>query len=339
MMSVNIANALNKQGVDSYLCATRKEGALKLKLNGNVEYVFLNKKMSFDISAILRLRSYIKSHKIDIIHAHSSSYFIASIVKFSLPNVKLIWHDHFGNSENLKERKLFPLRLFSKYFHAIISVNNLLKKWSENNLKAKDVYYLPNFASLSDTSQKTVLKGENGSRIVCLAGFRPQKDHQTLLSAFNIVVKKHEDLTLHLIGNHYNDIYIERIKLFIDKNNLSNKVFLYHNATDVKEILAQASIGVLSSVSEGLPVSLLEYGLAKLPVVVTDVGECGSVLNKGEFGLLVPPSDKNQFSLALVKMISDIDLRAKFSLDFNQHIIENYSEQKIIHKLLDIYKL
>ncbi|PHR74586.1 MAG: glycosyltransferase [Lutibacter sp.] len=338
MMSVNIANAVKTQDVESYLCATREEGALKQKLDNDVKYIFLKRKRSFDISAILRLRKYIKNNKIDIIHAHSSSYFISSIVKLLTPNVKLIWHDHYGDSEHLKERKKNPLKMLSRYFYAIISVNNLLKKWSKNNLKAKNVYYVPNFASLSDASQKTVLKGEKGKRIICLAGFRSQKDHLNLLKAFKIVLDLHPNWTLHLVGNQYGDDYFKSVKDYIDRNDLLDNSYMYHNVIDIKNILTQSTIGVLSSKSEGLPVSLLEYGLAKLPVIVTKVGECERVLVGGKFGMLVSPSDEKMLAINIEEMISNFDLRNRFSDEFHQHIIENYSEQKIIHKLLDIYK-
>ena len=54
-----------------------------------------------------------------------------------------------------------------------------------------------------------------------------------------------------------------------------------------------ADCGVLSSVSEGLPVSLLEYGMAGLPVIVTDVGQCAEVVGNGRFGRVVPPGKPN----------------------------------------------
>lgn len=337
MMSVNIANGLDKQNVKSYLCATRKEGALKLKLNDTVKYIFLNKKSAFDIFAILRLKRFINANEINIIHAHSSSYFIASIVKVLIPKVKLIWHDHYGNSEHLPERKKQPLKYFSKYFKGIISVNNLLKIWAIENLKTSKVYYLSNFATLSDSKKEIVLKGIDGKRIVCLAGLRPQKDHRTLLKAFEKIMVNNNEWTLHLVGNHYNDKYYQTIKSFIIEKELSNRVHLYHNVIDVKNILSQTTIAVLSSVSEGLPVSLLEYGLAKLSVVVTNVGECRDVLGNGKYGLLVEPSNERELALNIETLINDKELRIKFSLEFNKHVIENYSEDKIIYKLLKIY--
>lgn len=337
MMSINIANALAKQNIESHLCSTRLEGSLKTKLFTNVEYIYLNKKRTLDIAAIFRLSKYIKNNKIDIVHAHSSSYFLASIIKIFSPTILLVWHDHNGNSEDLDNRKINSIKYFSKYFHAIISVNDLLKSWAKNNLRTNDVYYLPNFAVLNDEVHKTKLKGIEGKRIVCLAGFRPQKDHLTLLKSFKHIQEKYQKWTLHLVGNHYGDAYYQDIKSFIIDNNLDNVVFLYHDSTDIKYVLSQASIAVLSSISEGLPVSLLEYGLARLPVVVTSVGECKQVLKNGRLGLLTPPSDEDELAKSISKLVNDLDLRIQYSNLFYRHVLENYSEEKIIHRLLKIY--
>lgn len=337
MMAINIANSLSNNGVESYLCATRNEGSLKQKLNKNVNYLFLNRKQTLDIKAVLKLKNYIKKNDISIIHAHSSSYFIATLTKLLAPKVKLIWHDHFGGSETVSQRKEQPIRFCSNYFSAVIGVNQKLRDWSENNLKAKQFYYLPNFAVLNDATQKTNLNGIEGKRIVCLAGFRPQKDHLNLLNAFKTVLQSNTDWTLHLVGNHYNDEYFHQIEAFIQFNNLSDSTFLYHNAIDIKNILLQADIGVLSSKSEGLPVALLEYGLSKLPVVVTDVGECADVVINEKFGFAVPPNDDILLSKKLEELVLDAELRSSIGNNFYNHINENYSEQKIIHKLLNIY--
>lgn len=338
MMSVNIANALSKQkGIESFLCATRVEGALKSKLSLEINYLFLNKKSTLDILAIFKLKRYIQEHKISIVHAHSSSYFITTLIKLMNPKLRLIWHDHFGNRLNFSKKEIFPLRFCSNYFSAVIGVNKKLKDWSDKNLKTKQVYYIPNFASLSDSKNKTSLKGNEGKRIVCLAGFRPQKDHINLLKAFIIISKKHPDWTLHLVGNHNSDIYFNDVKTCIQFNNLNNSVFLYHQATDVKNILSQSDIGVLSSKSEGLPVSLLEYGLAKLPVVITDVGECANVVSNGKYGFVVPREEEKILAQKMEELVLNENSRKDLGDNFCNHINENYSEQKIIHKLLKIY--
>ena len=82
-VAVNYANALHDRIEFSALAVTRKEGALKELLYDEVPYLFLKRTKTVDIAALLRLRRFIREHKIQILQAHGSSYFIASLVNGS----------------------------------------------------------------------------------------------------------------------------------------------------------------------------------------------------------------------------------------------------------------
>lgn len=340
MMAVNIANALKEKGVESHLCATRQEGDLKAKIASNVGYLYLNKKNALDFKALKKLHQYITKNKIDIIHAHATSYFTAFLIKLWLPKINIIWHDHYGESENLGTRKKFPLSLISNSFNTVISVNGKLYQWANKNLKTKHSKYLANFPEFGQTTANTTqLLGLNEKRIVCLANLRPQKDHLNLLRAFKIVQEKHTDWTLNLVGLDSNDAYSEEIKSYISAYNLNASVFLYGSCMDTKHILEQATIGVLASKSEGLPVALLEYGLAKLPVVVTGVGECGTVVSNLESGLVVPPNDENKLGEGLLFLIENEHQRKVFGENLYKKVYLNYSKSAFITQLIALYHL
>ncbi|WP_347175234.1 glycosyltransferase [Polaribacter uvawellassae] len=335
VLAVNIANGLFDQNINSHLCTTRSEGVLKENLNPNVGYVFLNRKKIIDFKAIIKLSKYIKKNNIKIVHAHSTSSFIAVCVKILNPKIKVVWHDHYGKSEFLNNRKVFYLKVFSYFFSAIISVNNDLKRWALKNLKTKHVFFIRNFPVFSNQDKSTTLSGLEEKRIVHLAGYRKQKDHLNLLNAFLQVSKENNDWTLHLIGKSYNDDYSDKIQNFIDDNNLSNKVFQYGVCSDIQHILTQATIGVLSSKSEGLPISLLEYGLAKIPAIVTDVGECNLVIK--DLSFIVPPSNSTILAKAIQTLINSKSKRETLALEINNIVVSNFSKKEIIFKLIDIY--
>ena len=90
-MAVNYANALQKKLGFSALCTTREEGQLKAMLSPEVGYLFLGKKKALDFKAILKLRSYVKKNKIEFIHAHSSSFFTAVLLKNEPVWISEIW--------------------------------------------------------------------------------------------------------------------------------------------------------------------------------------------------------------------------------------------------------
>lgn len=337
MMAVNIANALAARGIQSHLCVTRMEGDLKNKINANVSYLFLNKKGNLDVKALLKLKNYIQKNKIQIVHAHSSSFFYAGLLKLRLPSLKLFWHDHYGKSEQIENRKVPFLAFFSRFFTGIISVNSILKNWAKQYLHCKNVTYLANFAALDIQESVTLLKGNSGKRMICLAGYRPQKDHLNLLQAFQKIVETHPDWSLHLVGKGYQDDYHRKIDAFIIQNQLESHVFQYGVKTDIAHILSQCNIGILSSESEGLPVSLLEYGLAGLAVIVTDVGECKSVLEQGKWGAIVPARDFNALADGLEKMLQNEEERINFAKGFQQHVQTQYGEESFVQILLKLY--
>ena len=100
-MAVSYANALSAEIAFSGLIATRKEGALKDELQSDVPYWFANRKSVLDFKALWRTRTFVKEHKVSILHAHSSSFFFAVLLKIIQPSLKIVWHDHYGYSLSL----------------------------------------------------------------------------------------------------------------------------------------------------------------------------------------------------------------------------------------------
>jgi len=334
-MAVNYANALAKQINFSGLVVSRREGSLLNQIDDGVSYLFLNRKNVIDFKALLKLRNYVVLHKVTFVHAHSTSFFLASLLKLLCPSLKIIWHDHYGESEFLKKRPLLALRLIVPFFSGIIAVNQKLKLWAQQRLKFKKVLYLPNFPS-EDTVvlDHTFLHGIDGKRIISLANLRLQKDHFLLLDVACKLKLSHPEWTFHMVGKDFDDAYSRQIKSFIVENSLEKNVFLYGTKQDIKSILYQSTIAILTSQSEGLPVALLEYGLNKKPVVVTNVGEMASLVQSGINGFLVPSKHKQMFYGALVKLIENDSLQAELGIALYKKIQDAYSEEVVITQYL-----
>lgn len=330
-MAVNYANALSSKMEFSGIAVTRKEGNLQLQLKKEVNYFFLNKKTTFDFKAIFRLNNIIKSNKIDVIHAHGTSFFIAFIVKIFNLKTKLIYHEHYGNRSNQSIFNNLLLLFCLLFFNKILVVNHQLQKWFLKN-GFTNTFFISNFASF-DVSIKptTKLIGINGKRIVCLANLKNPKNHFFLLQAFNISNLKEDFWTLHLIGENYKDDYSNTISKYIVENNLNEFVSIYDVKSDIQNILSQATIGVLASTNEGFPVTLLEYGLAKLPVISTNVGFCSEIVIENETGLLFNPTNLNEFVTKLKSLILNNELQKQFGEKLNVLIKENYSEEAVLN--------
>ncbi|WP_124980893.1 glycosyltransferase [Nonlabens xiamenensis] len=336
-MAVNIANAMARAGQPAFLCASRKEGMLKSQIDDRVNYLFAEREGKLGIRGIVRIKNFVQEHDIQIIHAHATSFFAASMTKILLPHLLIVWHDHYGKSENLDQRDAKLIKVCKGFFNAVIAVNTKLQEWATKELGIHSSHYLANFTVPSDdTNIDNELPGQSGKRIVCLANLRPQKDQITLIDAFAKLDPEFQQWTLHICGKDFNNTYSRKLKSFIQESRLEERVFLHGSRTDIPGVLSSCDIGVLSSISEGLPLALLEYGLYGLPVVSTDVGACAEVI--GEDGLLVSPSDPWALKTAFQKLISNPELGKALATRFHQKILANYGEEQYLAQLQEIYK-
>ncbi|MFZ4671538.1 MAG: glycosyltransferase [Flavobacterium sp.] len=334
-MAVNYANALLTKIEFSGLVATRAEGNLKNQLNEKVSYLFLNRKRIIDFAAVLRLRKYCKENNIDFIQAHGTSYFFSVLLKIVYPKVKIVWHEHFGARLREDVNKNTLLLFCSYFFKGIIVVNTSLEEWCKLNLRCNTIILLNNFTLNKLEIPSTILKGIEKKRIVCLANLKYPKNHSFLVEIASKILKEYPDWSFHLIGKDFLDDYSNQLKAQIADYKLNGSVFIYGSKNDIFHILKQSDIAVLTSTSEGMPVSVIEYGLMKMPVVLTKVGEIPFIIKDGIEGFLVDVNDVDLFYEKLIKYIQDEDLRVQMGDSLHQTIIKNHSEKGIITNFLN----
>ena len=336
-MAVNYANALSTKIDYSGIIVTRTEGCLSQQLQSNVPYFFLNKKHTFDLKSLFYFKKIIKQNKIDIVHVHGTSFLFAFLLKIIHFKTKLLYHEHYGNRASQSQFRNIPLIFCLLFFNQIIVVNNQLKDWFVS-IGFKKTIFLSNFGSFDENIiTETKLFGQDNKRIICLANLKNPKNHILLLKAFHSLNLMDENWSLHFVGKIFNDDYSIKIFDFINEFYLSDFVYLYDMKSDIKNILNQATIGVLCSTDEGFPVTLLEYGLAKLPVICSRVGFCADIIVDKQTGLLFESDNVNDLSLNLKDLVSNLNLRKSLSLNLNAHIKNNFSQEKIIDELIHIY--
>lgn len=332
-MAVNLANLLSSHVEASFICSTRKEGALKKAINPDVKYLFLNRKKTIDIVAFKRLKTFIKKEKITHIHAHGTSFLIATWIKWRLPEVTLIWHEHHGKRINSGKRENRMLIFCSRYFDKVITVNEDLKKWCLHYLKATHVSYLPNFIPESFFQFEEPLNREDV--VVSLANLRAPKDHLNLLNAFVNVSEKHPNWVLWLVGKDADDGYSKMLKAFVASHHLEHVVKFLGAQENVSQWLLRSKIGVLSSKSEGFPMALLEYGASGLGVISTSVGYCGEIVK--DRGIVIPKENSKALEEAILLYIENSNKRMRDSKAFQKYIYKNFSDNTVLEALLNVY--
>jgi glycosyltransferase involved in cell wall biosynthesis len=341
-VAVNLANKLPQDIFESHICVTRRSGPLADFVQPHVKRFDLNRQGTTDVCAIFRLATYLRKNKVSIVHAHGTSVFIGALAVSFSPGSKLIWHDHFGRFA-VQKRPVLPFRLATRRASAVIAVNKQLAKWSIGALRCNPskVWYVPNFVSEGAAvcgETGPTLAGTKGSRIVCVANLRPEKDHLTLVRAMKIVAESHSCATLSLVGSLADQNQVSQVRELIHQSGLDQRVGLLGGRSDVGAILRQCDLGVISSASEGMPLALLEYGIAGLPVVATRVGQIPEVLDNGRAGLLVSPRRPEEVAEALLQLLSSENFRCTLGAKLRNRVAEEYGEGKGIRRICGIYE-
>jgi glycosyltransferase involved in cell wall biosynthesis len=339
-VAVQLANWMPRDRFAVHLCTTRAEGPLSDLVRADVPRLRLARRGRYDLAAIWRFAAYVRRHRIRVLHAHGPSLFIAAAVSMLPPFPAVVWHDHYGLYP-VKARPDRLYRLAVRRARAVLTVNQPLIAWVTGRLRvpADRVSYLPNFATPLAAGSGMVpdLPGRRGTRLVCVANFRAQKDHLTLLRALAIVVGEHPTAHLLLVGEETDAAQAAAVREEIGRLRLDAHVTCMGSRQDIASLLQGCDIGVLSSASEGLPLALLEYGRAALATLVTDVGQCREVLDDGAAGVLVPPGDPSALGGALSRLLGDPPLRAQLGSRLRARVQERYSPEPVIRQLCLVY--
>jgi len=338
-VAVNIANLLPRQEYEIHLCTTRRDGPLADFLTRDVKRLHLNRKRRLDIQELWRLVDHIRRNHIQILHAHGTSLFTAALASLFPPHPAIVWHDHFGRYA-VEDRPSWLYRLAARRVGGVIAVNQPLAEWARQQLRvpAHRVWYVPNFVcDVKPNGELPKLPGSAGQRIVCVANLRPQKDHVTLLSAMALTIQQMPNAHLLLVGESGDAPYFKIIKEKLLQQGLEQNVSLLGGRRDVSSILEGCDIGVLSSASEGLPLALIEYGMAGLPAVATRIGQCAEVLDEGRAGVLIPPAAPDKLAEVLLSLLRSPELRKGFGKRFRRRVEECYSPENSIRQICGVY--
>jgi len=335
-VAVNMANLLPSEHYRTYLCTTRRDGSLANSVAAHVMRLRLERRCRFDLGAARRLVAFIKANNIHVLHAHGLSLFMAWIAAHFAPHPVVVWHGH----SHPGARQAWLYRLMAGGIDGVIAVSQPLADWAQCRLgvPAERIWYIPNFVCLPEGPEEPPpLPGTAGKRIVCVANFRAQKDHITLVRAMALVKPRVSGAHLLLVGAPADLEYFDVVGNEIVRLGLDKTVSVLGERADVSGILRTCDIGVLSSASEGLPLALIEYGLNGLPVVATRVGQCAEVLDEGRAGILVPPGAPGQLAEALVMLLHSPSLCLALARRFRDRVERLYSSGPVIEQICRVY--
>ena len=169
--------------------------------------------------------------------------------------------------------------------------------------------------------------------LLSVGRFRPPKDFTTLVHAMAALEPGTARLAIAGDGPDRQTLEQE-----IAKHHLGETVELLGTRRDVDQLLAAADIFVLSSDSEGLPMSVLEAMAAGLPVVASAVGGIPELVSDEQTGLLVPPRDSRALAAAIRAIAGDPQLRDRLGAAARRRAETEFSLETCRRRHLDLYR-
>lgn len=240
----------------------------------------------YNILNIFRLMKFIK--KYDIVHTHNTAcqYYAPLAKLFSFANCKLYTTEH--NTFN-RRRKYVLFKLIDKFiykrYHGIISISEKatmnLQKFIGDKFKIITIENGIDIYKYTSIKPTELCKTE---RIVTMiAGFRQQKDQDTLIHAIPLLPNNYK---LWLVGDGERRDILENI---VAELHLTNRVKFWGIRSDIPQILEETHIVVLSSHWEGLSLSSIEGMASGRPFIASDVDGLREIVDG--YGLLFPHQD------------------------------------------------
>jgi len=263
-----------------------------------------------DALALVELIRLCRKVRPDIVHAHSSKMGVLGRLAAWIARVPvrlLTVHGwSFAAYDGLAGRFfLWIERLMRPLTTAVVCV---AEETREQGLAARTcdlrrTVVIPNAVDVRSFSAMS--GGSSTAQIVGVGRFAYPKDFTTLLDALTLVAAP---CHVRLAGD---GPALPAVAAALTRNGLSHRVELLGARDDIPELLARSDVFVLSSRSEGFPVSVLEAMAAGLPVVATDVGGVAEAVEDGETGFLVPAADSEALARALERLVLDGELRRR----------------------------
>ena len=178
--------------------------------------------------------------------------------------------------------------------------------------------------------------------ITAVVRIHPIKDIKTLIHAFFALKQRVPNARLHILGDTDDEEYAAECRALIDQLHVDG-IDMPGNV-NVLQYLARTDFTVLSSISEGQPLAVLESLAAGRPCVATDVGCCRSLLEGekgddfGAAGLVVPPMHSHALADALELMCRRPDIRRDMAIAGKKRIRKNHVHQDMVDHYNENYK-
>ena len=327
-----------------------KKGALEkeFKKFNHVKKIDLNSPGYFSFKTLLRLNKLIKKEKIDIVQTHLQKPdlygFFLKIFNPSIP-----WIIKKGNTDDYRKRLFWQLCNVLIHIPAnrIIATSNQVKhftnKWEFVPLNKISVIYSGiDLADVDDQMKNNVkdLRKRIGIKksdkvIIAVGRLVYQKGFPYLIKIMKELSEQYKSYKLLIVGD---GPLKKELQTQIYKLNVQNNVKMLGERKDVIDLLRVSDVFCLSSVREGIPITLMEAMYVGTPLVTTAVGGNKEIVQTGHNGFLEKPNDIQQIKRRIKELCENNKNRKKQIINAKKTIIHKFSVKTSAKNYEKIYE-
>lgn len=338
---VNLCKSMDKELFDVSVLCLRARGVLADEIERmGIEVTLLPQRVhGTDYFSFIKVASYLKNNKIDVIHTHNTQPFIDGTLAAQVARIKSIIHTDHARIFPDKKRYMVAEWVMSHFADKVVGVSEAT---SDNlvtyeKIPRKKVATIANgvdgaaYRVSIDKAQKRSELGirEEGPVLGLGARLVKEKGLDVLMEAMGRVVELFPDVSLVIAGGGPLEDFL---RLEIESQGLGAHVFLVGPRHDMPELLNLFDVYLLPSISEGLPMGLLEAMAAKCPVLASRVGGIPRVISHGVNGRLVEPGHPGALAKEIGLLLSDDALRREYAgralVTFNEAYHARFMTQK-----------
>ncbi|WP_310889502.1 glycosyltransferase [Clostridium estertheticum] len=341
---LNICDKSNKKFENIIACLG--EGPLYIKAKElGFSYKLFSKKIYN-----MELVNFINHNSISIVNFHGAKPFLLHLIlksKLNVPTVAVVHSDFrydFLNNK-LKYFIFTPLSTRGlKSFENYICVSNNLKSLLVNKKIEGKISVVNNGIDIKsciigipakDIRNSLKIK-ENEFVYVMVARLHPIKNHKEVILAFKKLIFEFHDVKLLLVGGGELDL---ELKNLIKELKLENEVIMVGNVFNPLDYINASNVSILASLSEGgaPPLTVLESGIVKKPLIYTRVGDLECILDDNS-GYKIKDKDNVYINMAMREAYLDKCNSNVKGENLHDIVINNFTIDSFWEKYYEIYK-
>jgi glycosyltransferase involved in cell wall biosynthesis len=323
-----LAIELSRRGHDVHVACLRDPGVMPVPKSSldaaGVKLVAFYKGDGFDFATLRRLSAYVRANGIEVVHSHNplAAHYGAAAARWGHASAAV-------NTLHGTATLSMPAWAKALYYASGLANDRVVSvcRHVEDTLRgqfplpARKCSVIYNGIPV-DSLLKLGPRPAGGATVFgTMARLIPVKDHRALLMAFAAIHGRYPNTRLRILGDGELRPALERQAVELG---LEGSVAFLGWSPDVANFLAQTDIFVLSSLSEGLPLTVLEAMAAGRPLVATAVGGVPEVVEDARCGWLCPPGDAAALADAMERALGAPD-RSQRGANGRARVIEQHS--------------